>query len=76
MRLSARGRMKTARNDDDSVRGATPKGKRAQAKIATVMREFKEGELHSGGSGKTVTSRPQAVAIAMSEARRAAKKKA
>lgn len=67
--------MKTARNDGASARDKTaPKGKRAQAKIATVMHEFKEGELHSGGSGKKVTSKPQAIAIALSEARRAKKK--
>lgn len=37
-------------------------------KVATVMREYKKGKLHSGGSGKIVKSRKQAVAIAMSEA--------
>ena len=43
-----------------------PKGK---AKVATVMDEFKHGTLHSGGSGEKVTSRKQAVAIALNEAR-------
>lgn len=43
-------------------------------KIHAVMGEFKRGTLRSGGSGKKVTSRDQAVAIAMSEARRAAVK--
>jgi hypothetical protein len=39
------------------------------AKIGKVMKEYKEGTLHSGSkTGKTVTSRKQAVAIAMSEA--------
>ncbi len=33
------------------------------------MHEFKEGELESGKSGRKVTSRKQAVAIALSEAR-------
>lgn len=38
--------------------------------IRGVMHEFKEGELHSGSStGKVVTERKQAVAIAMSEQR-------
>ena len=46
-----------------------------QAKIATVMREFKEGKLHSGGSGKVVKNPKQAIAIALSESR-AAKKRA
>jgi len=44
------------------------KGK-SQAKFHKVMREFKEGKLHSGSkSGPTVTSRKQALAIAYSEA--------
>jgi len=34
------------------------------------MREFKRGELKSGRSGKKVTSRKQAIAIGLSEARR------
>lgn len=44
--------------------------KPAQEKIHTVMSEFKKGSLHSGGSGKVVKDRKQAVAIALSEARR------
>lgn len=40
-----------------------------QAKVHKVMREFKSGTLKSS-SGQRVTSRKQAVAIAMSEARR------
>ena len=43
----------------------------AQAKVEKVMREMKQGKLRSGGSGKKVTSRKQAIAIALSEARRA-----
>ncbi len=45
-------------------------GKGASAKVAEVMREQKRGELRSGGSGKKVTSRQQAIAIGLSEARR------
>lgn len=45
---------------------ASAKGKR---KIHKVMKEKKEGTLRSG-SGKKVTSRKQAVAIALSEARK------
>ena len=41
---------------------------KADKKIGTVMGEFKKGKLHSGGSGKVVKSRDQAIAIAMSEA--------
>jgi hypothetical protein len=40
-------------------------------KVEKVMHEFKEGTLHSGSaSGPMVTNRKQAIAIAMSEARR------
>jgi hypothetical protein len=46
-------------------------GKKAQEKVAKVMRERKRGTLRSGGSGKKVTSRKQAIAIGLSEARRA-----
>ncbi len=42
--------------------------KGAQEKVEDVMHEFKEGKLKSG-SGKKVTSRKQAVAIGLSEAR-------
>ncbi len=46
-----------------------------QKKIGKVMGEFKEGTLHSGKGGKVVKSRDQAVAIAISEGRKAAKGK-
>jgi hypothetical protein len=49
-------------------------GKTAQKKVAKVMRERKRGTLRSGGSGKKVTSRKQAIAIGLSEARRAGAK--
>ena len=40
--------------------------------VAGVMREFKAGRLHSGSSrGKVVRNRKQAIAIALSEQRRA-----
>jgi len=41
-----------------------------QAKVGTVMKEFKAGSLHSGKGGKVVKNPKQAVAIAMSEARK------
>jgi hypothetical protein len=41
-----------------------------QHKVHKVMKEYKSGSLHSG-SGARVTSRKQAVAIALSEGRRA-----
>lgn len=36
--------------------------------MATVMREFREGQLHSGKSDKIVSNPKQAIAIALSEA--------
>ena len=48
--------------------------KGAAAKVKKVMHERKEGSLKSGRSGKTVKSRKQAIAIGLSEARRAGKK--
>lgn len=45
-------------------------------KVTKVMREFKEGTLHSGKGGPVVKSRAQAVAIALSEQRAANKAKA
>jgi hypothetical protein len=44
-----------------------------KGKIKKVMEEHKEGKLKSG-SGKKVTSRKQAVAIALSEARKSGAK--
>ena len=46
-------------------------GKKASDKVERAMHEMKEGKLRSGKSGKKVTSRKQAVAIGLSEARRA-----
>ena len=50
---------------------ASKYGKKAQSKVKRAMHERKEGTLRSGGSGKKVTSRKQAIAIGLSEARRA-----
>jgi uncharacterized protein DUF6496 len=46
-------------------------GKTAQRKVRRAMHERKHGRLRSGRSGKKVTSRKQAIAIGLSEARRA-----
>ena len=46
-------------------------GKKAQSKVKRAMHERKAGTLRSGRSGKKVTSRKQAIAIGLSEARRA-----
>jgi hypothetical protein len=46
-------------------------GKKAQRKVKRAMHEMKRGTLRSGRSGKKVRSRKQAIAIGLSEARRA-----
>jgi hypothetical protein len=48
---------------------------KAQKKVSKVMREFKKGELNIGKSSKKVKSKKQAVAIALSQAGMARKKK-
>ncbi len=55
-------------------RGGRKYGKKASEKVEKAMRERKRGTLRSGGSGKKVTSRKQAIAIGLSEARRAGAK--
>jgi len=45
-------------------------GRAAGAKVQRAMKERKRGTLRSGRSGKKVTSRKQAIAIGLSEARR------
>ena len=45
-------------------------GKKAQSKVKRAMHERKHGTLKSGRSGKKVTSRKQAIAIGLAEARR------
>jgi hypothetical protein len=49
-------------------------GKKASKKVERAMHERKRGTLKSGRSGKKVTSRKQAIAIGLSEARRAGAK--
>ncbi len=46
-----------------------------QKKVKKVMGEYKKGTLHSGKGGPVVKNRRQAVAIAMSEAGMAKRKK-
>ena len=45
-------------------------GRKAQSKVKRAMHERKHGTLRSGRSGRKVTSRKQAIAIGLSEARR------
>jgi len=57
-----------------SAKGGVNMAKGGSAKVGKVMREFKAGELHSGSkSGPVVKSRKQAIAIGLSEARKAKK---
>lgn len=56
-------------NNGDTMDKGKSKGK---MKVKKVMHEFKEGELHSGSKKGPVVSNPkQAVAIGLSEARKA-----
>lgn len=48
--------------------------KKASSKVKRAMHERKRGKLRSGRSGKKVTSRKQAIAIGLSEARRSGAK--
>ena len=50
---------------------ASKYGKKAKSKVKRAMHERKAGTLRSGRSGKKVTSRKQAIAIGLAEARRA-----
>jgi hypothetical protein len=50
---------------------SVPSSSHAKMKIEKTMHEFKEGELHSSSKrGPKVTSRKQAIAIALSQARK------
>lgn len=46
-------------------------GRKAQQKVRKAMHERKRGQLKSGRSGRKVTSRKQAIAIGLAQARRA-----
>jgi hypothetical protein len=49
-------------------------GKKARAKVKRALHEEKRGKLKSGRSGRKVKSRKQAIAIGLSQARRAGAK--
>ena len=53
---------------------ATKYSKATQEKVHEEMHEMKEGKLKNGRSGKKVTDPKQAIAIALSEARKEGKK--
>ncbi len=58
----------------EEVNYMTTYSKVAHKKMEKVMHEFKEGSLKSGKSNKRVTSRKQAIAIGLSEARKSGAK--
>jgi hypothetical protein len=65
MAASRKGRSSRSRS------GGRKYGDKASQKVEKAMHERKHGTLRSGRSGKKVTSRKQAIAIGLSEARRA-----
>lgn len=67
-RSSSRGRSSSR---SSSRSGGRRYGRKAGQKVERAMHEMKRGQLRSGRSGKRVTSRKQAIAIGLSEARRA-----
>lgn len=63
-----------ATRKSSSSRGRRRYGPKAQEKVEKAMHERKRGTLRSGRSGKKVTSRKQAIAIGLSQARRSGAK--
>lgn len=45
-------------------------GKKSQESVKNAVKKFEKGKLESGKSGEKVTSRKQAIAIGLSEARK------
>jgi topoisomerase IA-like protein len=58
------------RSEDVEVRMARKYGPKASEAVGEALHEQKEGTLRSGSSKKKVTSRKQAIAIGLSEARK------
>ena len=65
--------MATKSSSSSRKQPSSRSGSKGKSKIHKVMKEHKEGTLKSG-SGKKVKSRKQAVAIALSEARKSGAK--
>jgi hypothetical protein len=64
-----------ASTGNQNLKGIQMKGNKEKKKVKRVMREFKEGSLHSGSKkGPIVTNPKQGIAIALSEARKAGAK--
>jgi hypothetical protein len=62
---------KTAKKKAARSGGRKKYGAKAGQKVERAVHEMKRGKLKSGGSGKKVKSRKQAIAIGLSEARKA-----
>jgi hypothetical protein len=73
-RIAARGVMATRKKTSRKKTGSRRYGKKAGRKVQRSMEEMKAGTLRSGRSKKKVKSRKQAIAIGLSEARRAGDK--
>src|SRR5687768_15412970 len=69
-----RGRAVLVRENPEDSTMARKYSKKAQRKVKRAMHERKRGTLRSGRSGKKVTSRKQAIAIGLSQARKAGAK--
>lgn len=66
--------MATKKSSSRRPSGGRKYSPKATQKVERAMREKKQGTLKSGRSGKKVTSRKQAIAIGLSEARKAGAK--
>jgi len=64
------GRQMAMTRRSSSSTGGRRYGRKAGQKVEKTMHEMKRGALRSGGSGKKVTSRKQAIAIGLSQARK------
>lgn len=68
-------KMKKEKAKKDKKPSKAPKGDAENKKVSKVMKEYKAGKLHSGSKkGPEVKNPKQALAIALSEARRVKKK--
>jgi hypothetical protein len=65
--------MAQSKNSKNKTKSRSKKryGPKASKKVEKALHEMKRGQLRSGGSGRKVRSRKQAIAIGLSEARRA-----
>ena len=71
---STTGRKKAARKKTGRKKATRKYSRATSENVREELHELEEGTLRSGRSGKKVTSRKQAIAIGLSEARRSGKK--